>query len=62
MVWSKLIQRLDSAISTMSLILPSNVNKFITHTLFFLEMIVLRLIDCPYLKPNLRVMFKMVTV
>jgi len=62
MVWSKLIQRLDSAISTMSLILLSNVNKFITHTLIFLEMIVLRLIDYPYLKPNLGVMFKMVTV
>jgi hypothetical protein len=32
MVWSKLIQRLDSAISMISLFLSNNANKFITHT------------------------------
>jgi hypothetical protein len=40
MIWPKLIQRLDSATSIMSLFLPSNANKFITHTLFPLERIV----------------------
>jgi len=45
MVWSKLIQRLDFAMSTMSLFLLSNANKFITHTLICLEKIVLGLID-----------------
>jgi len=35
MVWSKLIQRLDFTMSTMSLFSLRNVNKFITHTHFF---------------------------
>jgi len=42
--WSKLTQRLNFATSTMSLFCLSNANKFITHTLFHLEMIVLKLI------------------
>jgi hypothetical protein len=41
--WSKLIQRLNFTTSTMSLFLLSNANKFITHTLFHLERIVLKL-------------------
>jgi hypothetical protein len=53
MVWSKLIQRLDSAISMISLFSSNNANKFITHThththtLLFLKMIVQELIDYP---------------
>jgi hypothetical protein len=38
--WSKLTQTLDSATSTMSLFLPSNASKFITHTPLSLEKIV----------------------
>jgi hypothetical protein len=48
MVWSKLIQKLDSATSIMSLFSPSNANKFITHTLFLLERIVQELNGYPY--------------
>jgi hypothetical protein len=40
MVWSKLIQMLDSAMSMMSLFLPSNASKFITHILRPLKRIV----------------------
>jgi len=49
MVWSKLIQRLDSAISMISLFSSNNANKFITHThtLLSLKMIVQELIDYP---------------
>jgi len=47
MVWSKLIERLDSATSTISLFLQSNVNKFITYTVLPLENIVQELIDYP---------------
>jgi len=46
MVWSKLIQKLDSATSIMSLFSPSNAN--ITHTLFLLERIVQELNGYPY--------------
>jgi hypothetical protein len=45
MVWSKLIQRLDFEMLTMSLFLPNNANKFITHALFPLIMIIIGLID-----------------
>jgi hypothetical protein len=48
MVWSKLTQKLDSAMSTMSLFLLSNVSKFITHTHLYLERIIQELIDYPY--------------
>ena len=37
MIWSKLIQKLDFAMSMMSLFSPSNVSKFITHTIIPLE-------------------------
>jgi len=39
-VWSKLIQRLDSTMSMISLFSSSNAKKFITHTLLHLEMII----------------------
>jgi hypothetical protein len=47
MVLSKLIQSLDLATLMMFLFLPSNANKFITHTLLPLERIVQELIDYP---------------
>jgi hypothetical protein len=40
----KISLKVDSAMSTMSLFLPSNVSKFITHTIFSLERIVQELI------------------
>jgi hypothetical protein len=52
MVWSKLIQRLDFAMSMMSLFSLSNEIKFIRYTLFPLERIVQELIDYPYWKPK----------
>jgi len=48
MVWSKLTLKLDSATLTMSLFSPRNARKFITHTLFPLEMIGQELISYPY--------------
>jgi len=48
MVWLKFIQMLDSATSMMSLFLPNNASKFITHTLLSLEMIIQELIDYSY--------------
>jgi len=44
MVWSKLIQRLDSATSMMFLFSPSYASKFITYTPIPLERIVQELI------------------
>jgi len=40
MVWSKLTQMLDSAMSTMCLFLLSNARKFIIHTHVALEMMI----------------------
>jgi hypothetical protein len=37
MVWSKLIERLDSVTSMMSLFSANNANKFITHTILPLK-------------------------
>jgi hypothetical protein len=48
MVWLRLIQKLNFATPMMSLFLPSNASKFITHTLFPLEMIVQELIGYQY--------------
>jgi hypothetical protein len=48
MVWSRLIQKLNFATPIMFLFLPSNASKFITHTLFSLELIVQELIGYPY--------------
>jgi hypothetical protein len=44
MVWSKLIQRLDSVMLMISLVSPSNASKFITHIFLPLERIVQELI------------------
>jgi len=46
-VWLELIERLDFSTSTMSSFYLSNANKFITHTLLFLERIALRLVGYP---------------
>jgi len=51
--------RLDFTTLTMSLFSPSNASNFITQTLFPLERIVLGLIDCLLLKPNLEAMIKL---
>ena len=48
MVWSKLTQKLDFAMSTISLFSPSNANKFITHIPFHVERIVQELIGYQY--------------
>ena len=48
MVWSKLTQKLDSVTLMISLFLPNNVSKFITHTPLSLERIVQDLIGYPY--------------
>jgi hypothetical protein len=48
MVWLRLIQKLNFATPMMFLFLPSNASKFITYTLFSLEMIVQELIGYPY--------------
>jgi hypothetical protein len=47
MVWSKLIQMLDTTKSTMSLFSPNNANKFIIHILLPLEIIVQEFIGYP---------------
>lgn len=58
MVWSKLIKKIDFETSMMFLYLPHNTNKYISHTLFSLEMIVIELINYSLWKPNLRVVIK----
>jgi hypothetical protein len=47
MVWSKLIQRLNSTTSKMSSLSQNNANKFITYTILSLEMIVQEFIGYP---------------
>jgi hypothetical protein len=54
MVWSKLIQRLDFAMSTMSLFSLRNINKFITHTLVFLRKDRLRVERLSIMRTKLR--------
>jgi hypothetical protein len=50
MDWAKLIQGLDSTMSTMYLFLSSNANKFIIHTLLHLERIIQELIGYSIVK------------
>jgi hypothetical protein len=54
MVWSKLIQRLDFAMSTMSLFSLRNINKFITHTLVFFRKDRLRVERLSIMRTKLR--------
>jgi hypothetical protein len=62
MAWSKLVKEIDLATSMMFLYLPNNANKYITHTLIPLKMIIIELIGYSLWKSDLEVMSKLLNI